>query len=261
MLPEQRRQQIVSTLGTRGMVRADDLAQRLGVSLETIRRDLQELERRGELTRIYGGATRASRTEQPPYESRRRLRQAAKQAIGRFAASLVQPRQTVLYDLGTTVYEAARAIPAGLTGHAVTTSARTAEELSRRAGLDVQLAPGTPHGDEDAMSGPATEEFLASVYADVVFLGGGGVHPHVGLTDFRPAEVASRQVMLERAIERYLLADADKLGRVASLRVCDLTAFTAVVTDSAAPRTVVTALADRGIRVHVVPVLAVQATG
>ncbi|HEV2088849.1 MAG TPA: DeoR/GlpR family DNA-binding transcription regulator [Cryptosporangiaceae bacterium] len=261
MLPEQRRQQIVATLGTRGMVRADDLAQRLGVSLETVRRDLQELERRGELTRVYGGATRASRTEQPPYESRRRTRRAAKQAIGRFAASLVQPRQTVIYDLGTTVHEAARAVPTGLTGHAVTNSTRIAEELSRRAGLRVQLTPGTPHGTEEAMSGPATEAFLASVYADVVFLGAGGVHPDVGLTDFHPAEVAARQVMLERAIERYVLADSDKLGRVASLRVCDMTAFTAVVTDSAAPRTVVTALAARGIRVHVVPVVAEQAGG
>ena len=102
MLPEQRRHRIVTALGSHGMVRADELATQLGVSLETIRRDLNELERRGELTRVYGGATRAPHTEEPPYDRRRVLNLPAKRAIARLAAQLVKPQQTVICVCGST---------------------------------------------------------------------------------------------------------------------------------------------------------------
>jgi len=251
MLPEQRRQRIVTTLGSRGMVRADDLATQLEVSLDTIRRDLNELERRGELTRVYGGATPAQSTVEPPYDRRRMLNLAAKRAIARFAARLVKPQQTVIYDVGTTVTEVVRALPLNLVGQALTNSGYAARELARRGGLTLHVAGGDVRPDDLAASGEETEEFFTRFYADVAFLAAGGVHPQAGLTDFHPGEIAVRRHMLARSIDRYVLADSSKLGRVALRRVCDLSAVSAVITDSGAPRDVVDALTARGVRVHI----------
>src|ERR1041384_5015416 len=128
MVPEQRRQQIVTALGTRGMVRADDLASQLGVSLETIRRDLNELERRGELTRVYGGATRAPKRSES-WDRRAGSHVSAKRAIARYAVRLLQPQQSVIFDMGTTIFEAAKALPDHWVGSILTTNGHVARHL------------------------------------------------------------------------------------------------------------------------------------
>lgn len=253
MQPEHRRQQIVTALGARGMVRADDLATTLGVSLETIRRDLNELERRGELNRVYGGATRAPHTEILPYERRRQENADAKRAIGRYAAGLVRPRQTVFYDVGTTAVEVARALPSDLVGQAVTNSGHAADELAKRAGLRVQKLDGTVREGERAASGPAVESAFAASYADVAFLSAGGVHPFSGVTDYFPDEIRVKTLMLNRSLVRYVLAESAKLGRVAAHRVCDLSAVTAVITDWKMSRDMLDAFTRRGVRVHQAP--------
>ena len=100
MLPEERRLRIVEALGARGLVRVDDLVEELEVSAETIRRDLIELERRGELTRVYGGATRNGDASDAPPNRRGVANPQAKRAIAGLAASLVQPAQTLVFDVG-----------------------------------------------------------------------------------------------------------------------------------------------------------------
>jgi DeoR family fructose operon transcriptional repressor len=251
VLPEERRQQIAEALAARGLVRVDDLVPELGVSAETVRRDLIALEQRGELTRVYGGATRADGAP-PAGPVRGELANAdAKRAIARAAAALVRPAQTLIFDVGTTVLELARALPRDLAAQALTNSAYVAMELSRRPGVQIHLAGGEVRADDLACSGPETEEFFGGFFADIAFLCAGGVHPQAGITDFYPREIAVRRHMLQRSSERYVLADSSKLGRVALRRVCDLNTVTGVITDSGAPRETVDALAARGVRVLV----------
>jgi DeoR family fructose operon transcriptional repressor len=252
MVPEQRRQQIVTALGTRGMVRADDLATQLGVSLETIRRDLNELERRGELTRVYGGATRAPKRSES-WERRIVSRIPAKRAIARFAVKLLRPQQTVVFDMGTTVFEAARALPVDWAGQVVTTSGHVARHLAERDGVRVQTVAGEMREPDLSISGQETERTLAEGFADVAFVCAGGVHPQAGLTGCHEGEAAVRRHMISRSFERYVLADASKLGRVSTYRVSDLNAVTAVITDSEVTKDVFDALVARGLRVHVAP--------
>jgi DeoR family fructose operon transcriptional repressor len=254
MVPEQRRQRIVTALGTKGMVRADDLAAQLGVSLETIRRDLNELERRGELTRVYGGATRAPK-QSPPWDRRVLARVPAKRAIARFAVSLLRPQQTVIFDMGTTVFEAARALPAGWSGQIVTTSGHVADELDDRPGVRLHLIDGDRRELDRSASGPAAEKAIAAGFADVALVGAGGVHPQAGLTGCHEGEAGMRRQMLARSFERYILADSSKLGRVSIHRVSDLAPITAVITDSDVPKDVLDALIARGLRVHIAPPL------
>ncbi len=251
MLPEERRLRIVESLGARGLVRVDDLVVELDVSAETIRRDLIELERRGELTRVYGGATRTG--ESPSAPQRDVANPAAKRAIARLAAGLVKPHQSMIFDVGTTVTELARALPLDLTGQALTNSLHTAQELARRPNLQLHLAGGEVRTEDMACSGPETEEFFAGFFADVAFLCAGGVHPQAGITDFFPREIAVRRHMLQRSQERYVLADSSKLGRVALRRVCEVAGVTAIITDGDAPAEAVDALIGRGVQVMVAP--------
>ncbi|MFI5955776.1 DeoR/GlpR family DNA-binding transcription regulator [Cryptosporangium sp. NPDC051539] len=257
MVPEQRRQQIVTALGTRGMVRADDLATQLGVSLETIRRDLNELERRGELTRVYGGATRAPKRSEG-WDRRVGSQVAAKQAIARYAVRLLRPQQTVVFDMGTTLLEAAKALPGDWAGSILTTSGHVASHLADHAGVKVQLVPGHVREEELAVSGPAAERVFAEGFADVALVCAGGVHPQAGLTGCHEGEATVRRQMIARSFERYVLADSTKLGRVSTYRVTDLSSITAVITDSDVTKDVLDALVARGLRVHVAPPLPVD---
>jgi len=253
MLPEERRLRIVEALRARGLVRVDDLVEELEVSAETVRRDLIELERRGELTRVYGGATRIGDVPDGPPNRRGVANPQAKRAIARLAASLVQPAQTLVFDVGTTVTELARALPLDLTGQALTNSLVTAQELARRPNLQIHLAGGELRADDLACSGPETEEFFAGFFADIAFLCAGGVHPQAGITDFYPREIAVRRHMLQRSSERYVLADSSKIGRVALRRVCEVAGVTAVITDEEAPAESVEALTARGVQVILAP--------
>lgn len=253
VLPEERRQQIVEALGVRGLVRVDDLVAELGVSAETVRRDLIELERRGELSRVYGGATRNTDAAERPAVVRGGDNADAKRAIGLLAASLVKPQQILIFDVGSTVNELARALPVDLAGQALTNSIHTAGELARRPNLQIHLAGGEVRADDLACSGPETEEFFNGFFADVAFLGAGGVHAQAGLTDFHPREIAVRRHMIQCSTEKYVLADSTKLGRVALRRVCDINAITALITDSDAPAEVLESFVARGVQVLVAP--------
>lgn len=253
MLPEERRLRIVEALGARGLVRVDDLVEELVVSAETVRRDLIELERRGELTRVYGGATRNADAADGAPARRGVANPVAKRAIARLAATLIRPQQTLIFDVGTTVTELARALPQDLAGQALTNSLYTAQELARRPNLQIHLAGGELRTEDLACSGPETEEFFGGFFADIAFLCAGGVHPQAGITDFYPREIAVRRHMLQRSGEQYVLADSSKIGRVALRRVCEVAGITAVITDEEAPAESIEALTARGVRVLIAP--------
>src|SRR3954466_20145 len=110
MLPTERRLAIVDEIRRRPMVRADELALRFSVSVETVRRDLRVLQRDGVLDRVYGGATPARhRSTEPAFDDRPPRRTGQKRAIPRLAVELIQPGETIVLDVGTTALEVARA--------------------------------------------------------------------------------------------------------------------------------------------------------
>jgi DeoR/GlpR family transcriptional regulator of sugar metabolism len=252
VLPEERRLQIVEQVRVRPLVRADELARRFGVSIETVRRDLDALQRDGLVRRVYGGATGiVPHTLEASFDQREALHVEAKRSIAGLAASLVGPTDVLMLDVGTTVAELARALPAEYRGRVLTNSLLVAAELGRRNGVEVEVAGGRLRGGDLACSGAHAEAFFGGWYADKAFLGSGGVHPDAGLTDYHPDEVSSRQVMLSHAAELYVLADSSKLGQVALRKVCDLDRVTAVITDDQVRPQVVRQLEAKGVNLLV----------
>lgn len=251
-LPEERRRSILEQVQTRPIVRADDLAQQLGVSVETVRRDLLALEHEGLTRRVYGGVTRPlTDPAEPPFEQRRVVYAEAKQAMARLAVSLVRPGSTLLLDIGTSVAEVARQLPAEFRGRVITNSLLVATELAGRDGIELLLAGGRVRGGDLACYGPHAEALFRDFFGGMAFLGSGAVHPRVGLTDHYLDEVPSRRIMLEQADAAYVMADASKLGQVAPAKVCELARLTAIITDDRVDATTVEAFRNAGVEVLV----------
>ena len=230
MLPTQRRQAILAEVRQAKAVSAEDLARRYGVSLETIRRDLRGLRDQGLLERVYGGALSVRSTE-GDFATRSTLHAARKQAIAQLAATLVEPEDTLVIDIGTTALEVARALPESFRGRVLTNSVPAAMALADREEIELLLCGGQVRHGDAACFGAQAEAFFADFYADKAFLGSGGVHVHAGLTDYHPPEVATRRTIIAHAAASYVLADSSKLGAIAVHRVCPLSRLTAVLTD------------------------------
>ncbi len=261
-LPEERRRSIIELVRTRPLVRADELASRLGVSIETIRRDLSALEQAGLTRRVYGGVTRPpAHSFEPPFEQRRIANADAKQAMARLAVSLVYPDSTVVLDIGTSVAEVARQLPPDFHGRVITNSILVTAELSGRAGIELLLTGGRVRSGDGACYGPHAETLLDGFYGGIAFLGSGGVHPAIGLTDHHIDEIPSRRIIIDHADEVYVLADSSKLGQVAPAKVCDLSVVSGVITDDRAEPALRQAFADAGVRLLVASTLASTGTG
>jgi DeoR family fructose operon transcriptional repressor len=248
MLPTQRRQAILAQVREQAAVSAEDLSRRFGVSVETIRRDLRRLQERGLLERVYGGAARPSgRSTEGSFAARSTRHSDRKRAIAALAATLVQPLDTVVIDVGTTALEVARALPGDFRGRVLTNSVPAAMELSGRGDVELLLCGGQVRAGDGACAGAHAEAFFDEFYADRAFLGSGGVHPEAGLTDYYPAEVAVRRTIIDHTAMTYVLADSSKLGEIAVHRVCPLDRLTAVVTDDADNSGAYAALATSGV--------------
>ncbi|MGI5466753.1 DeoR/GlpR family DNA-binding transcription regulator [Streptomyces sp. CA-132043] len=252
MLAAERHRRIVAEIARLKFVTTDDLTTLLGVSHETARRDLALLERRGELSRVHGGATtpQAPVGEEASFTERGGTLAAEKQAIGRTAAGLIEPHQTVVIDVGTTALELARALPADHAGVIATPSLLVAAEVSTRPRVEVLVSGGRLRPGDLACSNAQAVEFFTDLRADAVFVGSGGLAPY-GLTDFHLDEVATKRAMLANASLRYVLADSTKVGRTAAHRVCELSGFDTLLTDKPCPADLSTALDRAGTAVIV----------
>ncbi|MEZ0357572.1 DeoR/GlpR family DNA-binding transcription regulator [Mycobacterium sp. SA01] len=249
MLPVARQEAIVEAVSSSGQaVSTDDLVRRLGVSAETVRRDLALLEERGVIRRVHGGAAAVDqrRAMEPSFTERSVIRHQAKAQIAKVAVGLMENGQTVVLDIGTTAVAVAQAIPRGFTGTIVTPSLPVAVELADRPGIQVLLAGGRVRPGDLACSNAHTKAFFADIYPDLALIGSGGVDARSGLTDFHLDEIDVRRTIIANSARSYILADSSKLGQVAPHRVCALSAVDGLITDQSTDTAVAAAFDETG---------------
>ena len=238
----------------KGRVGIAGLKDRLDVSEVTIRADLQNLERRGVLTRVRGGAI-ASRSGalELPLEETSTTNRAEKMAIGARAASMVKDGQTVIIDVGSTTTEMARALSPDLNRvNVITNGLNIALILEALRGVSVIVTGGTLRPLQHSLVAPMGTLLLDQLNADVVFLGCNGVHPARGLTNTNIAEAEIKQAMIRSAERVVVLADHTKIGKVASALVAGISAADLLITDEGADETVLENLKSVGLAVEVV---------
>ena len=249
-LPAERRRRILDLLRERGAVRASELVAELGVSEITIRRDLDALARGGQLERSHGGAPLPGGA---PAVIAAPERAAAKRAIGRAAAALVRPGETVFLNGGTTTLEVFRHLRVSAT----IVSNNVFAALEPLAGpVELILLGGHVRSDlgERTVVGPFATETLRRTFATRAILGVGGVAADAGLTTPLAAEAEIARLMIEQTRGPVVVVtDASKLGAISDFAVGPLEAMDVLVTDGDLPEPERTAIATAGVQVAARP--------
>jgi DeoR/GlpR family transcriptional regulator of sugar metabolism len=223
-----RKQQILEVLRRSGQVIAKDLSEELGLSEDTIRRDLRELASEGLLQRVHGGALPAS-PAMGNFSARLDVATDEKKQIGRAAAGMVQAGQVVILDGGTTAVQIARHFPPGLKATVVTHSPTIAVELVAHAEIEVILIGGRLFKHSVVAVGAPAIEGIGRIRADTYFMGVTGIHPEIGLTtgDFEEAHV--KRALSASAAGTIVLASPEKLNAVSPFVVAPISEITGMI--------------------------------
>ncbi|MBE7041386.1 MAG: DeoR/GlpR transcriptional regulator [Ruminococcaceae bacterium] len=247
---QKRREQIEEMLQKQKTVTNAELMERFDISIETVRRDLAYLEQKGVIERVYGGAVRKEVVrEEPLYVSREEKNNAEKQAIAGAAEALIEDRDIVFFDLGTTVQMVAGKLAENKKIHAFTNAIRTAVTLSEK-NCEVILTGGKVRRGELSLSGSLAEANLAHFNIDKAIIGAAGVTED-GISDFIADEAGLRARAIANAGKVVVLADFEKFGVRAMCKVCSLDAIDVLITDEKAPKDMVKMLKKKGIQVIV----------
>jgi DeoR family transcriptional regulator, aga operon transcriptional repressor len=234
----ERRSQISAMVRERGSVQVAALANQFRVSLQTIRKDLHYLTELGVTARAYGGAIAAevvAPVTEPPVATKLGLNNAEKERIGRHAASLVRPGDSVVLDSGTTTLQIARFLPdlEGIT--VVTNDFGVLAALTQKSRIKIVMIGGELRRKNMAFYGAQTVSALNDLLVDKLFLGVDGFDVERGITTHHEAEAMLNRKMAEVAREVIAVTDSSKFGRVCLHRIIGLNEITGLITDSGAP--------------------------
>jgi DeoR family transcriptional regulator, aga operon transcriptional repressor len=234
----QRRLQISALVRQHGSVQVAALADRFGVSLQTVRKDLRYLAERGVMARAYGGAIDSSvvggTPPEPNYEVKRTEHLDEKRRIGVRAAALVKPGDTVVLDSGTTAIQLAEALP-DIELTVVTNDFGVLGSLASKHSINLVMLGGELRRRNMAFYGGLTVEALDALHVDKLFLGVDGFDLERGVTTHYEPEALLNRKMVEAAREVICITDSSKFGKVCLHRIIPVTALDMLITDTGAP--------------------------
>ena len=239
---------------SRGAVEVDTASTVLGVSRETIRRDMGELAARGFITRTRGGASALgfSMTERD-IEQRQARNQVEKIAIARYVVDrLIQDGMSIVLDGGTTALEVARQL-GGKNVTVVTANIPAVVELARTR-VKVVIVGGELRQRSMTASGPLANDMLLRFHPDIALVSGPAINASGGLMDSYVDGVSFKRVMIDSAESAYAILDSSKLGQRSFVSVCELKDLVGFVTDSHASAEQLSEFQGSDLDVHIAEV-------
>ncbi len=258
MLREERLLRISQQLVREHKVLCNELATQFGLTPASIRLDLQELEKRGLATRVYGGAvlaTSGQAVQEQRVVERLDVQRAAKQAIGQAAAGLIGDSETIMIDGGTTTIEVCRHFPSKRNLTVISCALHSLwQELVSRPNLQIFITGGYLRAESLSLVGQAATNTLSSFRANKAILGIDGISLESGLTTFSFLEADVKKRMIETSQQLVIVADHTKFGRVCPLPVAPVERASVIVTDAGISQDWVIALQERGVTVIVAEV-------
>ncbi|QEO15994.1 DeoR/GlpR transcriptional regulator [Agromyces intestinalis] len=246
MLAASRKSLLLDRLRRDGRIIAKEVAAELGLSEDSIRRDLRELDAAGLAVRVYGGALPASPAV-ADYATRTAVATDSKRRVAGIAAALIEDGATIILDGGTTTLAMVEALPRTFRGTIITHSPTIAAALLDHD-ADVFLIGGQLFKHSAVACGAAAVEAAERISADLFFLGVTGVHPTTGLTTGDADEAAMKRALASRAAETYVLASDEKIGAASRYAVLPLDAVAGVITDLSTNDPMSRELIDAGAR-------------
>jgi DeoR family glycerol-3-phosphate regulon repressor len=244
-----RQSEILDIARAEGRVGVDDLAERFGVTLQTIRRDLTELADAGKLDRVHGGAVPRAGVANIGYEERRLMNAEAKAAIGTACAAAISDNSSLFLNIGTTTEAVARALLKHRNLTVVTNNMNVATILAANESCDVIVAGGVLRRADGGLVGDLTTEAIGHFKVDYAIIGTSALDLDGDLLDFDPQEVRVSRAILHQARATCLVADGSKLERRAPVRIASLSDIGRVFTDRPLPEQLAAKCRDWGTEV------------
>jgi len=233
-MSEHRRDTLTRLITVRGFLRVTDAADELGVSVVTIRGDLVELERRGVVVRVHGGAMPPAAFRETSLEASLDRDAAAKRAIGRAAAAMVTSGQSLYVDAGSTALALAEALVARGDLHdlVIVTSGLTIALALEPAvpRFTVIVTGGTLRPLQHSLVNPFAAPMLESLRLDVAFIGCNRTHQSSGATNRNLPDAEIKRLVMSRSARSILIADGSKLGTTDLAVIAPLDRFEAIIT-------------------------------
>ena len=226
-----RQQEIMGLARQTGRVSVEDLAERFGVSSQTIRKDLNELCEQRLLDRVHGGAVVASSVQNLAYEARRKMAETEKRDIGKATAALIPANSSLFIDIGTTTEEVAHALKQHLGLLVITNNLHVATMLYPLEGIDVVVAGGAVRRSDGGVVGALAVELIKQFKVDYAIIGVSAIDADGALLDFDLNEIQVAQAIIANARTVVLVADSSKFDRLASARIGHLSDIDIFVTD------------------------------
>ncbi|MBR6703824.1 MAG: DeoR/GlpR transcriptional regulator [Lachnospiraceae bacterium] len=229
----ERRQKIAEYINERSKMKVGELARLLEVSEVTIRADLADLEAKGLLSRVHGGAVSSYKTYyNMDMQQRLAANRESKERIAEKVAEMIEDHDTVMLNSGTTTLTILRRIPAGLTLNIVTNSIAIALEAAGNPNYNVILLGGSVNARYQFVYGDTAAAQLKGYHADKLILSVDGISAESGFTTYYDKEAELDRLMLAGAATRIVAADSGKLGRTAFAHIAPLQAADYIVTNA-----------------------------
>lgn len=249
MLQEERHKQILEELENNNIVRIAQLSKNLGVTRQTIRRDLAELEKTGLIKKVHGGAILNKTNVEPSYSIRNNTNIQEKEIIAKKAVEFVDEGDAIFLDIGTTTLMMAKRLKKRNKLTVITNFLLIALELANSPGIKVIMSGGELRGEELSLSGPISNKSVENIFLDKSFIGVGGLSIEGGFTDYHLDESEFRRMMIKHSKKSYALADHSKMNVTAIFKSADIHEIDVLITDDKSPESLLKHLAEKGIEV------------
>jgi DeoR family glycerol-3-phosphate regulon repressor len=252
MNPNPRQLTLLSVVQAQGSVTVEQLAETLGVTLQTVRRDVQRLADEGMLARFHGGVrVPSSTTENIAHQQRENLNAEGKSRIALQVAQSVPNDCSLILNIGTTTEAIARALLRHTGLRVITNNLNVASILSTNPQCEVIVVGGVVRGRDQGIVGEAAVDFIRQFKVDISLIGISGIEADGSLRDYDYREVKVSQTIISHAREVWLAADCSKFKRPAMVEVATLSQIDRLFTDAPPPEPFPALLTEAQVRLTV----------
>ena len=254
MTPNPRQADLLDAVRAQGSLSVEALAERFGVTLQTVRRDVKLLAEAGLLARFHGGVrVPSSTTENIAYRQREALHAEGKQRIARAVAARVPQGSSLLMNLGTTTEAVARELLKHQGLRVITNNLNVAAILADNPDCEVIVTGGVVRHRDRGIVGEAAVDFIRQFKVDIGIIGISGLEADGTLRDFDYREVKVAQAIVSQSREVWLVADHSKFLRPAMVELARLDQLDMLFTDAPPPEPFPQLLLDAGVQLEVAP--------
>ncbi|EYC52664.1 DeoR faimly transcriptional regulator [Hylemonella gracilis str. Niagara R] len=247
-----RQLRLIEFVRTRGSATVEQLAEELGVTLQTVRRDIQRLAETGALTRFHGGArVPSSTTENIAHQQRQQLHAQGKALIARAIARQVPNDCSLILNIGTTTEAIAQALLQHTGLRVITNNLNVAHILCGNPSCEIIVAGGMVRARDRGIVGEAAVDFIRQFKVDIALIGISAIEADGSLRDYDYREVKVAQTIIAQSREVWLAADTSKFNRPAMVQVATLSQIDRLFTDAEPPAPFPSLLNDADIRLEV----------